>query len=695
MRMLPIGLSLALLGCTEHPPVPLPVADASSAEAAALPEPATPAARRELFAAGIRLYESGDLAGAEPLLERVLDEPPPVADHALRHLARIAAARGDDPGAQARWRELFDAHPDSVWHTEAALAMARQRFDEGAIADAARLLPADSARLAEAADRAEALWLESRIERARGRITRARELSATLRDRYAGTPPARAAADEAWSERAAVALASRRTAETEISRRLSEGDAPRAHALLEEARARFRSTADRAALAFLESRVLRALGRPADAERALRELRRRFPRRPEAAEALYRLAVSAWNRDDDEDALRDFEAYVRNHPREHQASESLYAIGRIHQEAGRFDEAIRAFSELRRRYPLSDLAPEAAWRIGWNEYQAGRHSRAAAAFASAAKGDERPGALYWRARSLEKIGKSADAAYALILREHPDSWYALLAESRTNRAEGTALAGHVPAPTAHPPLAAAGDVHLARYATLRDLGLPRLARRELETWERDRGSKADPAVLEAWIGVEGFREVVGRIAAQGGCRPPHALVRYCYPLAFWERVRRESASSGLDPYLVVSLMRQESLFDPRALSPANARGLMQLLPSTAERTARANGLDAPSDADLFEVGPNLRIGTTHLRELHDRYEGNVPRVLAAYNAGAAAVEKWDRRYPGVEDDEFVESISYRETRDYVKRVLRNRRIYRVLYPAESAAAAAPEAGPGA
>jgi soluble lytic murein transglycosylase len=133
--------------------------------------------------------------------------------------------------------------------------------------------------------------------------------------------------------------------------------------------------------------------------------------------------------------------------------------------------------------------------------------------------------------------------------------------------------------------------------------------------------------------------------------------------------------------LVASLIRQESLFLPDAVSPANAHGLMQLLPRTAREVAPAAGLTTADVRSLHAVPTNVRLGTTLLRRLIDRYDGSHVKALAAYNAGEDAVAKWERRYGPRSDDEFTELISYRETRDYVKIVLQNLQIYRQLYAA--------------
>jgi soluble lytic murein transglycosylase len=135
----------------------------------------------------------------------------------------------------------------------------------------------------------------------------------------------------------------------------------------------------------------------------------------------------------------------------------------------------------------------------------------------------------------------------------------------------------------------------------------------------------------------------------------------------------------MDPYLILALIRQESLFDARARSPAFALGLMQLLPSTAARVANHLGMTAPPDEQLFDPQVNLTLGTQYLKELLERYSNNWFKAIAAYNAGEAAVDRWEREIVTDDIEEFVERIPYLETRGYVKLVMRNHRVYKKLY----------------
>jgi soluble lytic murein transglycosylase-like protein len=158
--------------------------------------------------------------------------------------------------------------------------------------------------------------------------------------------------------------------------------------------------------------------------------------------------------------------------------------------------------------------------------------------------------------------------------------------------------------------------------------------------------------------------------------------RYRFPLAYWEATQEKARERGLDPYLILALIRQESLFDTRARSPAAALGLMQLIPSTAARVAKQIGMPAPAHEKLFEPDISLTLGAHYLKSLLDRYSNNWHKAIAAYNAGENAVDRWEKEITTDDMEEFVERIPYLETRQYVKLVLRNHRIYKRLYDQE-------------
>src|SRR5205823_5909954 len=177
----------------------------------------------------------------------------------------------------------------------------------------------------------------------------------------------------------------------------------------------------------------------------------------------------------------------------------------------------------------------------------------------------------------------------------------------------------------------------------------------------------------ATAGARATRRAPVREGRIGDC-----VLRIIFPWPNRRAVEAEAAEFGVDPLLLVAIVRQESVFDAQALSPAGARGLAQLLPGTAALTAR--GLDVTFYPEWITVPDlNLHLGAAHLQELLQRFGGRVDAAAAAYNAGTAPVKRWLER-PGADDpDEFIELIPYQETRGYVRAVLRNRELYRALY----------------
>jgi soluble lytic murein transglycosylase len=159
---------------------------------------------------------------------------------------------------------------------------------------------------------------------------------------------------------------------------------------------------------------------------------------------------------------------------------------------------------------------------------------------------------------------------------------------------------------------------------------------------------------------------------------PLVYWRILFPKPWWETIKTESAKNNLDPYLVASLIRQESEFDPSVVSYANAYGLMQLLPSTGKTLAREEGISHFETFQLLDPEMNIRLGTRYLRQMLDKFGGVQEYALAAYNAGDGRVVDWQSAGPYNGIDEFVESIPFTQTREYVEAISRNEETYRAI-----------------
>jgi soluble lytic murein transglycosylase len=150
-----------------------------------------------------------------------------------------------------------------------------------------------------------------------------------------------------------------------------------------------------------------------------------------------------------------------------------------------------------------------------------------------------------------------------------------------------------------------------------------------------------------------------------------------FPQTYWKLVQRQARANRLDPYLVMGLIRQESAFNARATSPANARGLMQVLPKTASRSKRPSRIRS-TGARLYDPTYNVRFGCSYLQGLFKEFDGKPELALAAYNAGDFRVRDWMKSNSFRDSTEFLEAIPIQATRVYVESVLRDAAIYRQL-----------------
>jgi soluble lytic murein transglycosylase len=308
-------------------------------------------------------------------------------------------------------------------------------------------------------------------------------------------------------------------------------------------------------------------------------------------------------------------------------------------------------------------------------------------------------ALYFLGRNAERTGDpgSARASYERISRTLPNTYYATLARTRLKQPEIAAAA--IPertaaflaslklaAPQPVPSEAAPGTaLRIERSRLLRAAGFADLADAELRLGARTGGQ---PALLAMEIAAEAEAPHIA-MRAMKGLSPdylnqplngaPRKYWELLFPLPYRGPLTESARAKGLDPYLVAGLIRQESEFNPQARSRANAYGLTQVRPSTGKLYARQAGISRFSNGVLVQPEANLKLGTAILRSVLDENAGKVEAALAAYNAGPNRAAEWLLWNTYREPAEFVESIPFTETRDYVQAVLRNADIYRRLY----------------
>lgn len=362
------------------------------------------------------------------------------------------------------------------------------------------------------------------------------------------------------------------------------------------------------------------------------------------------------------------------------AAPALLLLADLQIDDGDVSGGAATLAEIGARYPNAPQAPIAGFRRGLAEWP---NARSAAAdfdtlVARHPGSEEAIAARYWAGRAWERAGQRAEAEkrWREVIAKSPMSYYAGLSADRLK------IAGWTPPPgadtVAH---TAVVDSAVARVRLLDRLGMDVESRFELDALaERAKKTPAEaPVIAQALIALgqpsRALRVATGALDSAPASR---TLLRAAYPLVHSDALVAEAKRNDLDPALVAGLIRQESSFNPAAVSPAGARGLMQLMPSVGAAIARARGYPLWNPTLLFEPEVSLELGSAHLAS--SLRKGEPPaRALAAYNAGATRVARWSQR-PGAEDPElFAEWIPFTETRDYVRIVQRNADVYRALY----------------
>ncbi len=634
-----------------------------------------------LLRRAVAALQAGDGPRAEMLLAEVARSHPLVADHAdlLRMRLRVESGRLD---AAIAMRETWE-HAESPLETDFLTLLGdayAARQSETAARSAwefARLATDDPERLAK-------LHLASALSYERsGERETAAESYLRVWTAYPTSPEAEPAGrrldalEHALAHRLRTGLAWRQRGDALFQARDNEGALEAYERALDSGEL---SAAQQNRAREQRAETLFRLRRYEEAVRAFGAL----PPDPATRIAYARSLVRSGRLDD---GIQELERIGRDARGAEAARANLLAAILLTDE-GDAERARRRFEDVVRKDTSSVYAKEALWQLGWLAYRAGQFTDAMVYFEALEKRED-PGvaglqARYWRARAAQLDGRpGAEQTFAALARGYPLTYYGWRALAR---------ATPEPTPDVQPLVVRAGTTALAgpaleRPRILLEAGLQQEAREELDRlFVRARGLDDRLALAQLYSNAGDFhhpqRLVVDAYVeelARGPAPEQLELWWHAWPAPFTAELREALAGlDGLEPELVYAIMREESGYRPDVVSVSGARGLLQLMPSTAERLAAEHQLAGFSPADLFDPGVNIALGSTYLSQLLARFEGRRSAAIGSYNAGAEPVARWLEEKGG-EDDEWVEDIGYDQTRHYVKRVLRSLHAYRVLY----------------
>lgn len=427
------------------------------------------------------------------------------------------------------------------------------------------------------------------------------------------------------------------------------------------------------------------------------------------AERLY--ALSQFQRTDKKDAemLSTLEELTQKYPSSKWADEGWMAKANYYWVQLDRNKAAENYQRVLDMYPNSRNDYNAEWRVAWVAYlnrQPEAEDKLQAFLLKYPVSANAVDAVYWLGRIAERTGNPAHARsfYDKAVERFPQTYFGRAAASRLQALgpgeENPApfLERIPPAPELRPfdePIPAAASDRWERAQALRTIAFDSSAEQELKNAFFATGSprfllEAAQAAFDQGhfgAGMAYARLIAPSFEARKIGDLPLPVWKALYPLPYEESIRREAEKNGVDPFVIAGLIRQESTFQPDALSYANAYGLTQLLPKTARRMARQLRVRYFKNK-LFDPEYNLKLGTFYFRGLID-LTGGPEYALAAYNAGEDRIAAWkaERNYDEV--PELVESIPFSQTREYVQIVLRNAEVYRMIYGSSAAPAMSP------
>ena len=432
--------------------------------------------------------------------------------------------------------------------------------------------------------------------------------------------------------------------------------------------------------------------------------------------SLYQIGRSEWNASHPSLALNYFKRLEKEFQGHSYADDAMLYQGRILIEKGDIKAAHKIFNHQLKKYPKGDMAADAQWYLFHDAFAAGRYK---AALKIAEKfeeiGDEYSiGRLpYFVARasqlSMKKQSKVIEA-YKKVVKEYPLSYYALLAAHRlkslTKKEEGLKSCWEKGAPKCQLwsssvgagkvlqkgkrikiPAHLKGNVLYRKGLLLTRLGLledAKIAFRDLRTGITKKDLWALAKILDT-AGVFSLSHDIARRRTGKwentfpSSKKPNPRWSLSYPQPFYDNVSHFTKKNDVDSEIVYAIMREESGFNPYIRSWAGARGLLQLMPSTARTVAKGSGISLKKADALLEARNAIEIGTAYMSELSDQGLAHPAFIIAGYNGGWGNVSRWLRKTKTDQLDLFVEEIPYGQTRNYTKRVLRSYWAYNIIY----------------
>lgn len=650
---------------------------------------------------GKELLEGGLYDESIKKLKEAYEELPVVGDYALFFMAKAYAKKKEFGDSDSCIDEILGTYPYSALKKRARALAIRNKLSkpEGAAGNGEEgdTVKSFEKYLADYPEDLEMTFLLGTVLKEKGEGEKAKKI---FREVYVTTSPLSASAHKELgsSDITADDLLAK------ASNYIKDMEHKKAEALLRKAFA----VADEP----LREDILKKLGLALFRQKRYREAAVEFSR----AGDTYNAARSLYRAGDLEDFSSALSKLISMEDR--RAGSLLIALASKKRREGKTEEALKIYADVRKTYPSH--AEEALWGIAWTCYRTGDYEKASKVLSELNAAHPNTRYLYWKMRCEANAGEKAIGPFPGLLKGKKRDFYSLLTEVHESDPEGLS---YVAAPIevnaasdgSCPPVVMnlseddqkpdrliesdssatflrknpALAKSLERFGILTSIGMKEDAVSEVLARS---GEFSSPDVL-LYLGrvlkeAEAYKSAIALISRLSRPRDTQDksgmnIDDILYPLAYWPIVGDAAASNKIDPLLLLSIMREESRFDPGVRSAAGAIGLMQLMPQTAYRLSRHT---IKSAKDIYDVKTNIAVGAFYLGLLLKEFR-SLPVAVAAYNAGEERVREWLKQGDYRSFDEFIEDIPYDETRNYVRKVLMSYSSYKQRATISTAACA--------
>ncbi|MCL4417470.1 MAG: tetratricopeptide repeat protein [Actinobacteria bacterium] len=444
----------------------------------------------------------------------------------------------------------------------------------------------------------------------------------------------------------------------------------------------------------------------------------KFPSESYADDSLYFLGRAFTSLSQEDNSISYYQKVLSKFPQGNFADDSLYRIGRIYFLRGDLESAAANYEEIINNYPGGDKIPDAYWELGWIQFKSGDYNSAKTTFQGmkvkfkgTSIGEE---AMFWEARSLQKLGENDAAAniYKEIIDSKTYSYYAFASQRSLKsmsmeygipKIDNTVYPYNPKINELLPEIYKDTDnnnsgsgsgqdgkfTHIDKAKELLNLEFYISATKEIEagSGELEQNNLSILEISTLYLEAKDYLNSQKLIAKyfsklKSNLDKPYKDYIYylLYPYGFKEYIDKYSKQFNIDPLFVLAVIREESRFQPDAGSYAGALGLMQIIPKTGKGIASQLGIAKFDNQMLLDPELSIKMGAYYLSRQLESFNQNKYYAAGAYNGGPGSMNKWISSWGDKDIEEFIEYVSYDETRNYIKKVMGSYFFYQMLYP---------------